>query len=273
MRGNEDKQARRKFIQGQRAFSVNSKDKLMAARALFQEAVGIDDKFARAWGWLSYTYVQAWIYQYETDPGVLTTALEHAQRAVDLDPEDFSNHWDLAFAMLYSSEPKKIDRAVEQYKWAFKLTRDDTDALDFTKDVLMEGAEAMVYQGNKEEAVALMERTIRLPDWYNWNMAFAYFNVKRYDDALEHLQVWKWKYPPGHDRFVNHSFLLLAASHYMRNEENDRMVASIWMKMFRSHPQDRHWTCEKESAVIPFKHPEDEEHWIEALAGAGLPRT
>ena len=116
-------------------------------------------------------------------------AESYARRAVELAPDDYSVHSDLAFVHLNRGE---FERAHSEYERACQLNRNDPD-------LLCEMAEMKIYFGHADEAVTLITNAMELnpyfPDWYRWNLGWAYFTAKRYDEAL--LEYGRMFKPPN----------------------------------------------------------------------------
>ena len=111
--------------------------------------------------------------------------MEFAQRASALDPSDSRSHWILGIVYL---QERQFDRAMAEYERALALNPNDVD-------VRMEMAEALVMVGRHEEGINLMKRTMRLnpiyPDWYLWDVGWAYYLMGRYEEALAEMKRMK----------------------------------------------------------------------------------
>lgn len=276
MRGTKDKSAFKAYLEGERLFTVVSQKQMTKCLAKFEKATQIDKKFARAWGWRSYATVRSVLQGWAPDAkGALKDAEAWAKKAVKLDPNDYAPLWDLAFVYLNTGRFRK---AIETYEKAHKLYNDGTDRLDRKPGLLVEMAEAYVHAGEPEKGVELIKRAMRCPDWYQWNLGWAYFMARDYDNALEALQ--KIDLSPSNPQYVPEVRLFIAAAQHRKAEqlrglkrakaagtESNRAKAAI-ADFRKDHPE---YTKEHGAAARSrFKNREDEEHWMKALEELGL---
>lgn len=207
MRGTSNRDAFKVYVEGERLFSVISESDMKKSRECFAKATKLDSKFARAWGWRSYTTMRSIMVGWlpESDG---KQAGEWAQKAVDLDPNDYATYWDLAFYQLNSGD---FDKALKTYKKALDLYENFTDWLDRKHGLLAEMAEAFIHVGKPKEAIALLKRACRVPDWYKWNLGWAYFHAEDYASAARCFEDLDLK--PGDPRYVMETQLFVAAAH------------------------------------------------------------
>jgi adenylate cyclase len=179
-------------------------------------------------------------------------ALTLARKAVQLEPFDYYNHWDLAFVLWNLG---RIDQAMSEYRRAVALNANDAD-------LLAEFAETLAYWGEPLEAIRELERAKEInpfyPDWYHWNHGWALFCSRRYEESLVELQ----RMP----ELPNHVRLILAGNlvRLGRGAEAAPLVAE-----FLQHEPG--YTLAKLKRRSVFKRTEDEDHWLEAVREAGLP--
>ena len=151
------------------------------AQKHFVRAIKLDPAFALAYGYLSYTYVQAWLGGWERSPKTLQRAKALALKAVELGPSEFDNHWSLAAAYLHDRE---FDKAMDSYRRAYELNPN-------SPNLLVDLAEALVYIGRVNEALVHIERAMRLnpiyPEWYLWTQGIVLYHAGRYEQALAAL--------------------------------------------------------------------------------------
>ncbi len=239
------------YLKGINAFTFESREGLEESRGWFERAIELDPSFARAWGYLAYCEARSVMCGWR-DPAVLVDAEADARRAVELAPDDYSVHWDLAFVHLNRGE---FERAHSEYERAYQLNKNDPD-------LLCEMAEMKVYLGLADEAVPLilsaMELNPYFPDWYRWNLGWALFNAKQYDEAL--LEYGRMFKPP------NDIHLSVAAAFARAGKQRD---AEASIGQFLNVVQ-RPYTVDDARRRVRFRFEHDEEHWIEALRMAGL---
>ena len=238
------------YLKGIHLFSQLDRKRLEEAERLFERAVRLDPDFARAWGYLAYTCTRSFILGW-SGREVLGKALDFANRAVQLDADDYANFWDLAQVYLTMGD---VDRAMHQWEKALQLNPNDAD-------MLAEMSVASIYAGAPEKAIDLLGQAMRInprfPDWYRWNLGWACFNARRYEQALAELERI--------DQPSKHVWLKIAAAHArLGDSEAARAALSRFLEMEPDgsigNLRDR----------FPFKLDENREHWLESLAMAGL---
>jgi adenylate cyclase len=239
----EDMSAYDYYLRGRDIYMDYTKEANAEARSMFERAIEADPNYARAYGYLAYTYIQDWRESWtETPDEALETAYELARKAVALDGDDYDNHWSLAVVQLFRRE---FDEAMAEYERALSLNPNDAD-------VLVEMGEALTYLGRPDEAVEQIERAMRLnpkyDDWYLWDLGFAHYQAERYEEALAALK-----------RIANpaNGVRLMMASAYAQLGREDE--ARSEMSVFLENAPD--WTIEWEKGG-PFKNPADEERWV-----------
>jgi TolB-like protein len=243
------------YLKGIHIYSNESKDQLEQSRRLFEQAVDRDPTFARGWGYLSYTYTQTALARWPSDVSkadALAKAEIYAKKAVLLDPDDYANHWDLAFAYANS---KRHEQALIEYKEALALNENDAD-------VLVEMAETLIYTGEHAQGIDQVKKAMRInplfPYWYRWVLGLGYFYENQYLLTVEQINRM---YEMHHD-----CQLLLAAAYAHLGDEQGAKRA---MQNFLEY--EPNWTIEAELQRMPIKNPDDRKNWITGLRNAGLP--
>jgi tetratricopeptide (TPR) repeat protein len=276
MRGTTNRPAFRAYLEGERLFTVVSQDQMAMCLARFERATQLDSKFARAWGWRSYatarSVLQGWV---PNAKAALRDAETWAKKAVKLDPYDYAPLWDLAFVYLNTG---RFQIAIATYERAHKLYNEGTDRLDRKPGLLVEMAEAYVHVGDPKKGIALLQRAMRFPDWYAWNLGWAYFNARDYKNALDVLL--KIDLSPKNPQYVPEVRLFIAATHYRyslrlaRQKRQKEATAhrnrgkAAMAKFLKIHPQ---YTLDDAIAARSrLKNLKDEKHWAGALKGLGL---
>ncbi len=275
------------YLKGEAAFSPNDRDKIRESQKLFIEAIQEDAGFARAYGYLSYTYTESTIGRWKGAKGVeatLAKAENLALKAVDLGPDDYANHWDLAFCYLHQApcqdsarrRTARYDKAMAQFKRARKLFHEKTANIDRKPGLLAEMGEATIYCGDPKRGVELIERALHIPDWYRWNLALGYYFLKRFQDAID--EVGRMFRKPGDDHYVFGVQLVIAAANVRLAEQEEPGSAAAMNKMVDAKAAMTKylsttpgWTVKDEVGRMPFRQKRDENYWIDALVKAGLP--
>jgi len=221
------------------------------ARELYESALGADERFARAKAAISRTLNLDWRYSWTDTPDeALDKALGLAQESVLLDPSDARGFGELGFVQLYR---KEHDAAINSYTRALTLNPNDAD-------LMSEMGDTLAHSGRSDEAVALLQKAMRLnpfyPDQYLWHLGGAYFNLKRYDEAIATLIRM---HNPAEGR------RLLAASYAHLGDTSKAKEQAA--KVIEAHPNFSldHW-----ARVQPDKYQDDVEHFVEGLKKAGL---
>ena len=119
-----------------------------------------------------------------------------------------------------------------------------------------------ISMGLADEAVPLIRSAMELnpyfPDWYRWNLGWALFNAKRYDEALqEYGRMFK---PP----VDIHLSVAAALARSGKQAEAEAAIARFLKLM------ERPYTIEDARRRVRFRSERDEDHWLETLRMAGL---
>lgn len=295
MQANDKRKALKAFISGQNSFSALSKKGLETSRGHFEKAVALDPGNARALAELSYVNthiaIDSW-HGAEEAAEALGKAEAYARLAVALDPDDYDTHWALGYYLVNSNKPGDYKKGIEAFETARALFDDWTDRLDRKPDLLAEMGEVLVYAGEIKKGIEMIEGAVtRVPDWYRWNLAFAYYCDKRYKDAIAELDRMYRK--PGDPRFLFDSLLTRAASEaqsgggnkgrphiakFLELKEKSRSGDGGGKGKKKGKPKKGSkpaWTITDEMRRMPFKNDTRgralRNHWIEGLKKAGLP--
>ena len=248
MRGTKNRNAFKAYIEGERLFSVISKADMAKSRKNFEKATKLDARFARAWGWRSYTTMRSimvgWLPASEAK-----NAGAWAKKAVKLDPNDYATHWDLAFYELNCGD---FDRALKTYQKALKLYETFTDWLDRKHGLLAEMAEAYIHVGKPKEAIDLLKRACRVPDWYKWNLGWAHFHAEDYSSAARCFEELEAK--PGDARYVMETQLFVAAAHLNKAERDQGTGNGAAADQSRSRARQAVETLKKHQPDYSLEH-------------------
>jgi adenylate cyclase len=183
------------FLQAQKSFRGYTREANQQALELIEKALELDPDYARAYS------LSTWIhannssarYSWGEDPDrSLELVLEAAQKAVELDPDDYGNHWALGFAQMFHGD---FDRAEAGYARAISLNPHDATLLASMVELLWK-------IGKAEQAIAQMKLAMRLnphhPDWYFWDLALAQYFAGNYEKAL--ITLNRMSNPPNGSR-------------------------------------------------------------------------
>lgn len=238
-------------IQGQRYIFSYTKNGISHARELYENALYSDPKYARAMAAKSRTLNLDWRYNWSEDPDwALDNAVDLARDAIDLDMLDARGFGELGFAHLYR---KEHDAAISAYERATKLNPNDAD-------LMSDMADALAHCGKSEDAIALLEKAMRLnpfyPDQYIWHLGGAYFNLKKYKKAVATIKTMQNQ---------TEGRRILAASYGHMGKVSEAKAEAE--RVLSAHPNFdlKHW-----ASVQPDKFQADVEHFVDGLKRAGL---
>ena len=246
-----DLEAYGSVLQGQHHIFKYTRNDNRKAQNFYQTALNRDGGYARAAAALSRTLNIDWRYSWSEDPtSALDQALNFAQRAIELDPTDARGFGELGYVHLYR---KEHDAALQSYQRALALNPNDADMhSDF--------ADALAHSGENEKAITHLQQAMRLnpyfPDQYLWHLGGAYFNLRRYDEAIE--TVNKMNNPTEGQR--------LLASSYAQLGKTD-LARQIADKHRAAHPN---FSLARWETIQPDKIEEDTQHFVEGLKKAGF---
>lgn len=238
-------------LQGQQHVLKYTQPEVSMARTLYESAIDSDKGYARAYAAKSRTFNLDWRYDWSEEPErALDDALMLARQAIDLDGSDARGFGELGFVHLYR---KKHDRAINAYTRALELNPNDAD-------LMSDKADALAHSGRSEEAIGLLHKAMRLnpffPDQYLWHLGGAYFNLKRYEEAID--SVLKMQNPTEGRRILAASYGHLGQ--IKEANEQARLVRE-------AHPN---FSVERWASVQPDKHDEDVLHFLDGMKRAGL---
>jgi tetratricopeptide (TPR) repeat protein len=227
------------------------KEAVLHARRLFEEAAHFDPNYGRSYAGMSRTYNLAWRYRWTDSPeAALDRSVELAMDATRRDGLDARGHAELGFACLYK---RQHDASLSAYERAIDLNPNDAD-------ILAEMSDSLTNSNHADKAIATLKRAMRLnplyPDWYLWNLGEAYFNLQRYDEAIQSFKKM-------HDQSEAHR--LLASSHALLGQISEaRYHAS---QVLAVHPE---FSLEHWRTVPPYKTTDQLDRLMEGLQIAGL---
>ena len=105
----------------------------------------------------------------------------HAQRAVEIDPNDSGARSVLGYVQLYE---RNWDEAKSQFDAAIRLNPNNADAV-------ARMAELHIYLGKPQDALTACAEALRLnprpPHWYFWIMGMAQIAAGHYEEAIATL--------------------------------------------------------------------------------------
>jgi adenylate cyclase len=247
------------FVRAIGLFQRFTKEDNAKARDLFERAVTLDPEYSAAWTMLAWTH---WIdasYGFSRSRAEsFKRAVELAQKAVKLDDTNPDVHALLGGIHLFQMQHKQ---AIAEGKKAIALRPNDACNLALL-------AQTLSYTGRSEEAIALMQRAMRLnpyyPEWYLGILAQSYRVAGRYEEAIAtYNEFLERSRQAGGNTLLAHLGL---ASTYMRvgKEDEARDHATEVLKI------DPDFSLEWVRKATFFKDPALIEEDLDALRKAGL---
>ena len=240
------------YLRGRDALVTNTKEANVRARKLFEKAIEIDPRYARAWSSLASALVDHWRFGWSEDSErALAIAADAAAKCVALDPHDYNNHWTMGFVLVFS---QRHDEGIAEYEKALALNPNDPD---FLADM----AGSLVYAGRRLEAIAQVERAMRInplhQEWYMFTLGWAYYMDRQFERALSIIR--RINNPPAYTVRLEAATLA-----QLGRLDEAKAKAEEFRKL------EPTWTLSL-GARWPYKYPEDRELKLGGLRKAGLP--
>jgi TolB-like protein/class 3 adenylate cyclase len=219
---------------------------------LLSQAVALDPNYAEAHRSLAGNRWQAWMHLGEPEHPNRSLAVTLAEKSVALDPSDAACRRSLGNMLIYERRWAEADAAIAA---ALELNPNFADAWALLSDY-------SVLRGNAALAVEQGQRALRLnphpPGWYYWNLGFAQYAARRFDDAVTTLR--------NASTYRTSSRRILAASLAQLGRMEEARQEGSWF--MASHPDFtiRHW-----AAAQPFRDEDTRRHFVDGYRKAGLP--
>jgi adenylate cyclase len=170
------------FLRGLEFRQKLSEDGNARAREMFEKAIVLDPKYARAYADLGFSYLLDWIWQWNRDPRTLDRAFQLEQQGIALNDSFAFAHMALGETYLFK---KQHDQAAAEAERAIAL--DPNSAVGYSALALI-----MDFSGKSAEAIGLAEKAMRLDprnrDLYLYYEGQAYTQMGRYEDAIPILK-------------------------------------------------------------------------------------
>jgi TolB-like protein/DNA-binding winged helix-turn-helix (wHTH) protein/cytochrome c-type biogenesis protein CcmH/NrfG len=159
-----------------------TKDGNAKARQMFEKAVQLDPKYARAYAGLGLNYLLGWTHLLGTDPNGLERAFQLAQQAIALDDSLSAAHGLLAGICVQKGQ---YDQAVTEAERSIALNPNSRIGYLWL-------AEVMNNMARPADALVAVEKAMRLDprnrDNYLFESGYAYTQLGRYEEAIPALK-------------------------------------------------------------------------------------
>lgn len=232
------------------------RDELLKGRRELSHVLAVDPDYARAHASLARSYLSLWVHRWNDDcpwTAALDRAHQFAREAVRLAPNLPIAHAALGFALSWM---RQHEAAIATFERAIELNPNLNDP-DFAWILLL--------AGEPERAIQVLEQHMRLDPFYlpqaPWWLGSACYMVKRYADAVRHLQEAVSRAPSQAiiHRWLGAAYAQLGQLDKAKAEAAEAQRIEPWFTIGQAH------------FALACKRPEDAEHFRDGLRTAGFP--
>jgi tetratricopeptide (TPR) repeat protein len=253
--GTENLDAYLKIMEANWLLQQSTKEQVIKARQLAEEAISLDSNYALAYSTLGlYHIYEIWHGLGKSPKESIMRAIEQFQKAIALDST--LAHARIRLGYIYAAMIRQHDKGIAEGEKALALAPNSADFVNLYAIIL-------TYAGRWHEAIPLYREALRLnpipPNNYYRHFAVALRETGQYDEAIARLKKAIEKEP--HDILA---YLVLTSVYsYAGRQEEARATAGEVLKLnpkFRIEqlPQGTH----KDLAIVEREN--------EALRNAGL---
>jgi len=255
-RGTNNLEAYLKVIKANWLYSQSTKDGVLKARQLAEEAIALDSNYAFAYRVLGSTHGMAiWVGLSKNPRESLKRAIKLFRKAIELDDSLAVAHAALGYWLIYV---RQYDTALAEGKRAFELQSSSADAIHGYATIL-----SMI--GEPEEAIPLYKEALRLnpkpPNTYIRLFGIALRDSGQYEKAI--VQAKKAVDQEPNDLIAN---VVLTSSLSLAGHEEEARAAA--KEIMRLNPKFSVARWQKRS---PHKDRAVVKRYCNALRKAGLP--
>ena len=235
-----------------RILNEESPQSMREARLLLRQALALEPGYAEAHRWLAMNYWMGWAHFGEPMEENRRTAVDMAEKAVALDPNDAGSRWVLGHVMAHERRWAESDA---EFAAALELDPNHADAWAALSDLSVLG-------GRLAEGMEQIRKALRLNPyplcWYYLLLGQAQYAARQYEAAVETLRKEE-TYRTTSRRFLAASLAQLGRLDEARRE-TELFLAS------NPHFTISHWV-----AAMPFDDDAMRDHFIDGFRKAGLP--
>ncbi len=245
-----------RYVRAQTLLRRFNKQDNLAARALLEEALRIDERFAAAWSLLGWTHLNdaklGWTQSPETS---LEEGATLCEKSLALDDGQSDAH---AFLGAIRLHQRRYEEAETIGRRAIELGPNAADSVAFL-------AMTMNYVGRPAEALGLIERAMRFspfyPDWYLGILGVSYRLLERYDEAID-IDLRRLERSP--QNVFSNFRLAVVYEEIDRHAEACTQVAEL----LRKNPDA---SLRQIRVSEPYQDERELERFLSALRSAGMP--
>ena len=241
-------------LRGESYLWRTTKESLVQARHLFEQAIALDTEYAAAYAWLGLADLLGVLMQWEQDPQVSQRSRVLVQRAVALDDALPVAHRLLGYIYLFD---KQHERAITELERSVALDPNDADNYAWFGN-------ALNFVGRSQEALGFIQQAIRLnpryPFLYLYFLGHTYRTLGQPEEAIAVLKRTLAHNPGFLPAYYN---LVLSYVELGRIEEARTVAAEIR----RLSPTFSVVTMNR---LLPYKDPTSLERSLTAFRAAGL---
>jgi TolB-like protein len=254
-KGTNNLEAYLKILQGREHEYRNNKEDNALAQELFEETIALDPDYSRAYGFLATIHLWDMLFGWSKSPGESwEKAMKLTQKAIALDDSFSTAHGLLGY--LYTLI-RQHEKAISESERGVALNPND--------DVAQAWLGINLYWADRiEEAIPVLEKAIRLnpipPSWYLQNLAMAYRDTGRYEEAISACRKVLHREPNN----LSMRLALASTYSYSGREAEARAEAA---RVLRIDPK---WSLDHFAKMRPHKNQANTERFINALRKAGL---
>ena len=255
-KGTSNLQAYLKAVQADWFVNQATKDSVLRAQQLAEEAIALDPNYAYAHMALGTVHIYfVWLGISQSPRDSLKSAIHCWQKTVALNPESGEAHAMLANGLVMA---RQYDKAVAECERAMVLEPN-------SYRTLYPCASALTFVGRREEAIPLFREALRInpkpPNSLYRHFGVAFRDSGRYDEAIEQAKKATERKPNDIIAYV-----VLASSYGLAGREEEAKAAA--KEILRINPKFSVARLEK---ISPHKDRTVAKRFCDALRKAGLP--
>jgi tetratricopeptide (TPR) repeat protein len=169
-------------LEAQRLLNAIDLPSIRRARRLLKSAQAVTPDFVLTVAALARSHVMEWLVRAPFDVALLENAEQFAKQAIAISPDDHRGYHELGLVRVYR---RRLDDGIECLYRAASLCPED-------KSVSADLADALVFNGQSREAIAMLEDLVGSfdpgGDYIRWVFAGAHFAREDYAAALAQIR-------------------------------------------------------------------------------------